>query len=992
MKQILSVFLMFLSVSVLAQQRNVTGTVTDEMGVPLAGATLVVKGTTNGTMTDFDGNYSLTANIGDVISFSFVGMESKEVVVESDILNVTLNTSQQQLDEVVVIGYGTAKKSDLTGAVATVDAQEAYVAPTASLDNGLQGRASGVQVTTANGEPGSSATIRIRGGNSITAGNEPLYVIDGFVGAGDLSTLNPNDIESIQILKDASSTAIYGARGTNGVVLITTKKGRVGKMQVNFKASSGMQKLPSKIDVQTGREFAEFINNADPDPSDGLPFDLNNLPGEETDWQDEMIQTAPMSDYQLSVRGGSEAATYFASMGYLDQEGIVKGTGFERISLRTNVDFQISKVFKAGVNLSLSKTKSDNNSVDFIDLIRQDPRKPVYDSEGNYTLDNVPFLTTNSATHPLAQNTLNENQTRRHRALINTYVQAQFGGFTVKSTFGGDFLFSKQHQFSPSSYPTNIVNGRLASANINRFDDVDLLNENTINYTNTFGDHTISALGGVTIQSQNRETLIVNANEIPSDGVGVNAVELAPLEETSMNSDYSEFSLFSLLGRVDYSYKDKYLITGTIRRDGSSRLGENNRFAIFPSAAVAWKISEEPFLQNVEAINQLKLRASYGVTGNQGIDPFSTLSTFNTLNTAVILNGVPVSGVQQGSLSNPNLKWETTTQYDVALEFSLFNNRLSGEVDFYSKKTEDLLLAAEVPFFTGFTTTIQNVGSLENKGFDVNLKGVLVNSEDFGLTTSLNISTYKNKVLDLGDKTFIETNRLAAPANDVNSQLMVGEPVGIFWGAVYEGIDPATGDAIFADISGPDGVPDGVYSPEYDKTVIGDSNPDFYGGFQTDIRYKNFDLEAFFPFSVGNDNYNSEVFLTGETQINSFASIRENIWSRVNTENASYPRVGSTSFNVSNSYFVQDASFFRLATLQLGYTLPQDLIKGISNFRIYCTGTNLFLIKNKDYWGYDPDVNGYANTTNENKEVLRGFDNINYPRNSSILLGIDVTF
>ncbi|MDA9335814.1 TonB-dependent receptor, partial [Flavobacteriaceae bacterium] len=779
MKQILTTIIFMISVVVFSQSKTITGTIKDNTGQPLPGASVLEKGTSNGTQSDFDGNFTLTvANENSILQISYVGFITQDVSVQGkEVLNIAMQEDAESLDEVVIIGYGTVKKKDLTGAVSTVKAEDAYAAPTASLDNALQGSATGVQVTSSNGTPG---------GNSITGGNEPLYVIDGFVGAGDISTLNPNDIESIQILKDASSTAIYGARGTNGVILVTTKKGKIGKLTVNLKTSAGVQTLPEQIDVQTGSEFANFINGTDPDQMD-LPFDLNNLPGEETNWQDVLIRDAQITDHQLSVSGGSENVQYYVSAGYLNQEGIVKGSSFKRYSLRTNVDTKLSKVFKAGVNLSLSRTETDNDDIgSYRLLIREDPLKPVYDSDGNYTIGN--FGVSNETDHLLANAELNQNDTFRDRALINTYIQASFlDKFTWKSTFGGDFIYNKNHQFVPSTNPASIRQGLLGQAGITRFNDIELLNENTLNYNDTFGDHSLSVLGGFTVQTQNRETVVIVANEIPSDGVGVNAIELAPAENISINSNYSEAHLIGLLGRVNYSYKDKYLFTASIRRDGSSRLGANNRYKNFPSMAVAWKVSEEPFIQNIESINNLKIRASYGVTGNQGVNPFSTLSTFQTLNSATVIDGVIVPGVVQGNIANPNLKWETTTQFDLGIELSMFNSRFTAELDFYSKKTEDLLLFKGVPALTGFENTLENAGSLQNKGFDLTLRGVIFDTDDFEWSTALNISTFKNEVLELGENSFLNTSNLSAPANDTSSRLIVGEPVGTFWGAVYEG-------------------------------------------------------------------------------------------------------------------------------------------------------------------------------------------------------------
>lgn len=967
-------------------ESTITGKVTDEEGEPLIGATVLVKGTTIGSVTDIDGNFTLSApdNAATLI-VSFAGFESQEVPIGSQRqFTVALKSDASALDEVIVVGYGTVKKSDLTGSVSSVQTEEAYAAPASSLDNALQGRSAGVQVTSVSGAPGENATIRIRGGNSITAGNEPLYVIDGFVGAGNLSTLNPNDIASIQILKDASSTAIYGARGTNGVVLITTKKGSEGKTKVTINSSYGFQVLPEKVDVQNASEFANFVNSGDTDPTDGIPFDLNNLPGADTDWQEELLQSAPVTDNQVSVSGGSEKLQYYVSGGYLSQKGLIIGSNFERFSLRTNFDNQLSETFKTGVSLSLSSAITDITGTDFQSLMRADPMRPVYDDDGNFSTENVAIglVTDNEVANAM----LNMDKNKENRALMNTYIEASFlDNFTLRSSFGGDFLFSKQDQFIPSSNPSSIVAGLLAQGEITQITSIDLLNENTINYTKTFGKHSIAVLGGVTVQKQKVEATNIVANEIPNDDLGVNAVELAPIEQTFISSDYSEFALFSVLGRINYAYNNKYLATASVRRDGSSKLGVNNQFAVFPSFALAWKLSEESFLSGATFVDALKLRTSYGLTGNQNIDPFSTLSSYASDATA-ILAGVPAAGLYQGTLENPNLKWETTRQFDVGVDFTLFQGRLFGELDYYFKKTEDLLLEAEVPFFTGFETIIQNVGSLQNYGVDITLGGVIVETDNFEWEATLNVSTFENEVLDLGSKSFISTHQLGGASNDDTGRLIVGQPVGTFWGAIYDGVDAETGEPIYRDISGPDGVPDGSYDEEYDQTVIGNANPDFFGGFQHNFRYKNFDLQAFFQFTYGNDIYNIDMDNITSEEINSIASVRENVWTTENTVNASIPGVG-TSFNESNSFFIQDGSHFRLRTLQLGYTFPTNFINGIERLRMYFTGTNLFLIKSDDYLGYDPDVSNFG-TDN----VLRGYDNFAYPQSRSFIFGINLTF
>ncbi len=990
MKRILFAFMVTLSISVFSQERTVTGIVTDDTGQPLPGASVVIKGTTNGTQTDFDGNFSIIINDDkSILEVSYVGFAKQELALKGkSSLTILLLEDAEALDEVVIIGYGTVKKKDLTGAVATVDTDKAFIVPVSNPQNALQGRAAGVQVTSSSGAPGSTPEIIIRGGNSITGGNSPLYVIDGFVGADNISSLNPNDIESMQVLKDASSTAIYGARGTNGVIIITTKKGKTGKPVVNFRASSGVQNLPNEIDVQSTYELASWFNDISTD-QDNLPFDLNDLPETNTNWQKELTRSAVVSDYQLSVSGGSEAIKYYVSGGYLNQEGIVIGSGFERYSLRSNVDFKLSKVFKAGLNVSLSRTDKENNTVSFTDLLREDPSKPLYDDEGNYYIGTNPILGTQTD-HVLADALLNDDNTTLDKIFINTYVQAGLfdNKLIWKSTFGGDFINNKRHRFTPSTNPSYIMNdNQLATAIINRSNNEEFLNENTLNYSETFGDHAINILAGASFQTQNGESVQIRAADIPSDGVGVNAIQLAPSESVAINSSYSETHQLGVFGRIGYIYKDRYVFNASLRRDGKSSLGVNEKYENFPSASFAWKIKEESFLKNVDAISDLKLRLNYGRTGNSGVSPFSTIANYNIDNNTIVVDGVALAGVTQGNLAKPNLGWEITDQYDAGLEISLFKRRLSAEIDVYYKKTSDLLLNENSLDFTGFTTILTNIGSVENKGIDINLKGTIIQTDNFQWNASLNVSTYKNKVLDLGQSDYLSVKNLTAPASDESSRLIVGQPVGVFWGAKYLGFDPDTGDAIFEDISGPDGVPDGVYSGDYDDQIIGNSNPDFYGGLQTNFTYKNFDLGAFFAFSVGNENYSEEFFRVNEISVNSFASIRSGMYSVNNTTNAKYPAFNSDNYDLSSSLYVQDASYLRLSSLQLGYNLPSDLIGGIDKFRVYFTGSNLFLVKSNDYVGFDPDVN-----TGATGQLQRGFDAIAYPQSRSLLIGVDVSF
>jgi len=859
-----------------------------------------------------------------------------------------------------------------------------FTAPTASLDHALQGRAAGVQVTTIDGAPGSEATIRIRGGNSITAGNEPLYVIDGFIGGGSLSSINPNDIESIEILKDASSTAIYGARGANGVILITTKRGKAGETIANVKTGIGWQVLPEKINVQNASEYAEYLNKLTP----GL-WDLNNLPGGDTDWQEVMFHAALVTDNQISISGGTEKTQFYYSGGYFKQDGILLGNDFSRYSMRLNFDHQISKAFKTGTNLSLSHSLRNNpiqatgdnaaNEGSIKSVIRSDPMKPVYNEDGSYCIENV-GIELRGGGNLLADTEMLTNKTTTNRIFINNYIEAEImEGLNIRSTFGGDFEFGGTNYFSPAYRPWNIINDRLGQARINQSNVIILLNENTIDYKNEFGNHSLEVLAGYTVQKSQTENSGISADEIPNDAVTFYAVQLAPIESTSIKSGYSEFSMASLLARVNYSYSRKYLFTASVRRDGSSRLGANNKYAVFPSVAIAWKVSEESFMQNVDAIYDLKIRASYGLTGNQGISPFSTLPVLGSGGT-VIMNGVPTASLQQSSLSNPSIKWETTRQFDLGVDVSLFQGRLSAVLDFYYKRTKDLLLNVEVPYFTGFSSQLQNIGEVQNTGVDLSINSVNINNKDFKWTTSLTISHYQNEVLDLGGKPDIIVSRLNI-SSSISSKLIVGEPVGTFWGYVFEGIDPATGDAIWKDVND-----DGIVDVE-DNTIIGSANPKFYGGIQNDFSYKNFDLSFFLQGTYGNDVYYLDGNQINGVELNSYAHLRDKIWTPENPNDALLAGFNSNSMIESSSFMVLNGSFLKLKTLQLGYTLPSGILSGFKQFRVTFTSSNLFLLKDKDYLGFDPDVNHYGKS-----DVKRGFDALGYPQNRSFIFGLDIVF
>ena len=648
----------------------------------------------------------------------------------------------------------------------------------------------------------------------------------------------------------------------------------------------------------------------------------------------------------------------------------------------------MSKKFKTGVNFSLSRTEREGNSVNFQSLIREDPSKPILDDNGDFFIEQGSL--TGGQGNILADALLGEDDTTLDKIFLNTYIQGSFfeNKLIVKSTFGGDFLYNTRQRFDPSTTPGAIIDNRGARARLNTSLNTEFLNENTINYIQTFGDHSLNVLVGSSIQTQFTEGFDVDAQDIASDGVGINDIGIAPVLTLGVGSNFTETNLLGFFGRASYIYKDRYVLNASIRRDGSSRLGINERYENFPSASFAWKIKQESFLQNVDAISDLKLRLNYGKTGNSGAPPFTTLARFGTRDNTIVVDGVIVPGVFQQDLAKPNLGWETTDQYDVGIEFSLFNSRFSGEIDVYYKETTDLLLNETRPSFTGFNPVLTNIGEVQNKGIDVTLNATIVRTENFQFDASLNISTNENEVVDLGQSPFLQTSNLPGPANDTNAQLIPGEPVGVFWGANYLGFDPVTGDAIFEDISGPNGVPDGVFTEEFDDQIIGDSNPDFYGGFQTNFRYKWVDLSAFFAYSVGNDVYNEEIFRINETTVNSFDSLSDEIFTPANAANATLPALGGNNYDLSSSLYVQDGSYLRLSTLQLGFNIPGDVFKQFDKLRVYVTASNVFLINDSDYVGFDPDVSSDGTSNG----LARGFDNISYPQNRSVLVGLDVTF
>ena len=994
-------FVMALSCMAMSNAQSVSGTVTAD-GQPLPGATVLVKGTTQGTSTDFDGNFTINADSKSTLVISYVGYESKEVLVGNQKqINVTL-VQDNTLDEVVVIGYGTQRKSDLTGSVSSVSSEDIAAVPVARVDQALQGRASGVQVTQTSGAPGAGTVIRVRGGNSITGSNEPLWVIDGIVVGTNfnLNNINSNDIKSIEVLKDASSIAIYGSRGANGVVLVTTKNGSgaaAGKPQISLNLYTSSQILPELPDRLSQREQIEFTNESARFRSAAEPFPNDPSTYPDNDWVDLVLGAAPIYNADLSISGATDDVNYYTSLNYFNQDGIVKGSGIEKYIFRTNLDIKISEKLKTGFRLNYSRLEQDNALTSFsqaaFGILRT---QPIFNEDGSFNGFNdvvgSPF------SNPLANRALNTNETFTNNLLATVYLEwSPAPKWTVRSTFSPEFDNIKQNRFRSSQAPDLLSVGDTGQGNasVRTVARNGWNNENTIQYQSDFGeDHSITALAGASFQKVTTETAQAEAFGITSDATGFNNLGNSDPTRSVVTSNFSGFQIASFFGRLNYSYKDKYLLTLVGRTDGSSRFAQGNKYAFFPSIAGAWKVSEEDFMQNQNLFQDLKLRASYGKSGNQAIEPYSTLGLLTEANTT--LDGAEVPGLTIGRPANPNLQWETTSSFDIALEASLLDGRIFTEFNYYYKKTEDLLLDVTIPRQTGFNSQLQNVGSLQNQGWELLVNTTNVSTSNFNWNSTLTLSANRNKILDLGGRDVIDI--VVDPIiGSGNTRLIVGETVPAFTGARYLGTwksqaeidasgrtDPqVVGGAHFEDLNG-----DGISSAE-DAIVLGSPFPDLIFGFENSFSYKNWDFSFYFQGTQGNEVYNlnlrNNYFNRGETV--KFGDLR-NRWT-VDNPTSDIPRAGADSVTntPSNSEYVEDGSHIRLKTLRLAYNLPVDKmgLDGVKNATVYFSGTNLLLFSKTRL--IDPEASAFGRSN-----IAQGYISAQYPNPRVITLGLNVTF
>lgn len=985
---------------------RVTGKVTDKEGSPLTGVTVRVKGSPGGAVSDENGGFMIEVPADNsVLEFSYVGYQTEEVSLHgTSAITVVLQASVSSLDQLVVVGYGVQKKADLTGSISTISNTAFQQQPMIRVSDAIKGRAAGVMVKTPNGAPGAGIKIRIRGPNSINGDNTPLYVIDGFVG-GDIRTINPDDIASIDILKDASATAIYGSRGANGVVIITTKTGRANKHLIEFSAFYSMDRVSKKYDLLDGPEFMEMANARNEalglDPVFTQPeMDAAKTSGG-TDWQDAIMRRGSTQHYELAFSGGNDRTKYYLSGNMADQQGIILNSWYKRYGLRVNLNSDFGNKFHVAFNAYGTYEKSRNNynysgrNNAYGEALVFPPNLPVYDSTGQYT------TTSNYSYGPVAGNPVFAANTQNLDSrvltiLSNAQLTYDFTDHLQLSVSGGVNGISYNTPSFKQAAP-----GTPLSTSQGEYDNGftwALQNTNKLHYENTFGGvHKLEISAIYEQQRSVTNTNYVIASTFPTISLGYNNLGLGiPFRA---GSGYSEWAIQSYLGRINYQLMNKYLFTFTFRADGSSKFRGKNKYGYFPSGAVAWRISDEPFIRDMNFFQNLKLRASYGMTGSQAISPYQTLTVLSPGNNYLFDGSTKTVGIGPGTPGNPDLKWETTAQTDIGLDFSIFGDRLGGTVDYYDKKTTDLLMNVPIPDYVGGGDITSNVGSIRNKGFEVLLNGGIINRTKLKINTTVNLAINRNKILYLGDNDEILTNS-NYPVSTNQSPLFIlkaGEPLGILRGLVYEGLwqskesaDAAkygkvAGDPKYKDVNN-DGKIDGN-----DMVAIGNTQPKFTWGWNTDIAFSHFDLNIFFTGVQGNDVWNLTRYLIVSTGSDvKYPTSKEmlNHWtpSNTNTDIPGFSATGATQFQ--SSQYLEDGSFARLSNVTLGYNFSSEMLQKwkIEQARIYLSAQNLFIIT--QYKGEDPELSNTATST----DVAAGVDNGTYPAFRTFTIGIKLGF
>lgn len=986
------------------QAKTVTGTVTDVSGEPIIGANIRIKGTTTGTITDIDGNFSIKAEPQSVIEVSYIGYLTQETVINNQkSIRFLLKEDTKTLDEVVVIGYGVQKKADLTGSVANINTEKLNTQSNANIGQALQGKIAGVDIVSQGGAPGSGTRIMVRGIGTLNNAS-PLYIVDGMY-MNSIDHINPNDIASIDVLKDASSAAIYGSRAANGVIIVTTKEGSntEGKPIIDLSVNLGISTASKFLDMLDAKGWAEvttIARQAIGKPALDMATDLANKP--DNDYQDIMFRPALMQNYNLSVKGGGKYSTYYTGLGYFNQDGIVKGTNYQRYNIQSKNDYKRG-IFSAGTNLIISfshdKPLHQELRGGMIGTILQSvPTLEKYDDtrEGGYggtygDVVNIP--------HPLAiiDDNIMDRYNENVKIFANLYAQIElFKGLKYKLNLTPDFSFERYKNYL-NKYDFGLATNSITQLTERQRRRRNILVENLLTFDRTFGEHKISALAGYTYQDSRFRHIQAYGEGLPQ---GLEEIDAATTNRSNEGNSWRSV-LTSILGRVFYSYQNKYLFTATIRRDGSSKFGKNNRYGYFPSFSLGWNVAEEKFMENVHWLDQLKLRGGYGVLGNQEIDNYQYSSTITTGINYPDGNGGLLQGAFPKNFANPDIKWEETAMTNVGIDFMAFNNRLSLTADYYVKNTKDILLTVPIPISSGGANDpIRNAGKIRNNGFEFNLGWMDQPNPDISYGINLIGSFNKNKVIAMGS----ESGSIKGGSTNQNittSETKAGYPIGGYWLISTAGyfnsqeevdayakdgkkIQPAAepGDIKFVDANN-----DGVINDD-DRVFQGSPFPDFTFALNGNMRYKNFDLSIGLQGVLGNKIYNAtRQTLEDVTKGSNFLASCLDYWTPEN-KNASHPRLTwddpNRNTRAESDRYLENGSYLRLRSVQLGYTFPQTWFKGaIQHARVYINAENLFTITS--YSGYSPDVN--ADNAN-----YRGFDNFIYPTNRTFMLGLNVTF
>jgi TonB-linked SusC/RagA family outer membrane protein len=990
---LLTTMILCFALAVQAQNATVTGSVTSsDDGTELIGVNVFAKGTTTGTITDMNGNYSLQVTGQDaVLVFSYVGYEAQEVEVGNrTTIDIVLQVDMAALEEVVVVGYGTMMKSDVTGSLASVRSENFDMQPLTSLDQALKGRAAGVEVTQTSGAPGAGYKIRIRGTNSISGNNAPLYVVDGMV-VGDINSINVNDIASMEVLKDASATAIYGSRGANGVVLVTTKSGTRGPAVVEFETYYGVSTKTQSLPFMTPAEFAEGVNFAEGVEIYTQEAIAGLRAGGGENWEERFFKNAPFYNAQLSVHGGSDVIKYYISGNLYNKDGTIINQNYKRYALRANVSTNISKKIEVGLNSYFSREDFSGVRATLSTGLTWDPTTPAFDENGDYNF--VPLIPGigNGQINPLVAPENNVREDHDYQVIANGYFKYDILESLELNISGGiERLDGVDNRY------TSLLVNNTGNATVTSEDWTRMQNTNRLTYRLNNPDHPLQIDA---IHEQQLVTRVTNeavGSGFFSDQTSYKNIGLASVQR--INNNYVSESLQSFLGRVNYSLFDRFLFTATIRADGSSKFQEDNRWGYFPSGSVAWRMSEENFIQQIAWINNLKIRASYGLTGSQAIQPLATLSVpiiDPTVNYPFTGDTYTVGVAPSTQLANPALTWETTKQGNVGLDLGLWENRLTLTLDLYKKNTTDLLLNRILPAFVGPTVVTQNIGEVENKGFDISLGTTILQSSDWHISSILSVSRNVNKVLALvNDNEPMELGEIyytnTFPVNP--TRVEVGLPISSFRGYVFEGVyqlgeeeeaakyGKFPGQARYKDVNG-----DEIISSD-DIVTVGDGNPTVTWGWNWTVTWKRLDLNFLLLGTHGNDIYNFQrmkMMGLGASQFHAVHADYKNRWTENNPSEIPSGRDG-TEF-LSNQ-FIEDGSFVSMKNVTLGYTFNNVLNGiGMTALRLYLSAENLFIITN--YTGYDPE-----STASGNSDVDLGIDYNAYPINRSFALGLKLTF